>query len=151
MNRKNNRKIITHMIPEYIKNMQNHLEKMYPACFLCDNNCSTGSAIIQLVIPSFLRKQLLMGTTFDNMSLFQNHDTVTVADSGKTVGDNKSRSAFHQLIHAILNQLLGTGINGTGSFNQDQNGRWIEADAVPGSGLRRFLAEACYNPEEVCG
>ena len=69
--------------------MQNHLEKMYPACFLCDNNCSTGSAIIQLVIPSFLRKQLLMGTTFDNMSLFQNHDTVTVADSGKTVGDNK--------------------------------------------------------------
>ena len=78
MNRKNNRKIITHMIPEYIKNMQNHLEKMYPACFLCDNNCSTGSAIIQLVIPSFLRKQLLMGTTFDNMSLFQNHDTVTV-------------------------------------------------------------------------
>ena len=33
MNRKNNRKIITHMIPEYIKNMQNHLEKMYPACF----------------------------------------------------------------------------------------------------------------------
>ena len=27
MNRKNNRKIITHMIPEYIKNMQNHLER----------------------------------------------------------------------------------------------------------------------------
>lgn len=132
MNRKNNRKIITHMIPEYIKNMQNHLEKMYPACFLCDNNCSTGSAIIQLVIPSFLRKQLLMGTTFDNVSLFQNHDTVTVADSGKTVGDNKSRSAFHQLIHAILNQLLGTGINGTGSFIQDQN-RWV-SDSCTGDG-----------------
>ena len=40
--------------------------------------------------------------------------------SGKTVGDNKSRSAFHQLIHAILNKLLGTGINGTGCFIKDQ-------------------------------
>ena len=39
MNRKNNRKIITHMIPEHIKNMQKHLKKMYSACFfICDND-----------------------------------------------------------------------------------------------------------------
>ena len=136
MNRKNNRKIITHMIPEYIKNMQNHLEKMYPACFLCDNNCSTGSAIIQLVIPSFLRKQLLMGTTFDNMSLFQNHDTVTVADSGETVCDDKSRTSAHQFIHTILYDLFRSGIDGGGCLIEDQDRRISNG----GTGDRKQLA-----------
>ena len=86
-------------------------------CFIyMVNNCGTGSAIIQLVIPSLLRKQLFVGTTLNNMSLLQNHNAVTVAYCGKSVSDNKSRSAFHQFIHTILHQFLGTGINGAGGL-----------------------------------
>lgn len=45
------------MLLECIKKHAEPSEKMYPACFiLCDNNCGTESAIIQLIIPSLLRK-----------------------------------------------------------------------------------------------
>ena len=76
------------------------------------------SAIVQLVISSFLCKKLVVGATLDDMSLLQDHDAVAVAYCGKTMGNDKSSSAFHQLVHTILNQLLGTGINGAGSLIQ---------------------------------
>ena len=80
-----------------------------------------GSAIIQLIIPALLSKQLLMGTTLDNTSLLQDHDTVTVAYCGKSVGDHEGCPAFHQLIHTILYQFFGTGIKCRGGFVQDQD------------------------------
>lgn len=109
--------------------MQSHPTKMYPACFsalkyFCPEITGRpGSAIIQLIISALLSKQLLMGTTLDDTSLLQDHDTVTVAYCGKSVGDHKGRPAFHQLIHTILYKLLCTGINRAGSLIQDQNRR----------------------------
>ena len=64
-----------------------------------------------------------MGTTLDDVSLLQDHDAVTVAYCGKSVGDHKGRPAFHQLIHTILYKLFGTGINGAGGLVQNQDGR----------------------------
>ena len=102
-----------------------------------------GSAIIQLIIPALLSKQLLMGTTLDNTSLLQDHDTVTVAYCGKSVGDHEGCPAFHQLIHTILYQFFGTGINGTGGFVQDQDRRICNSCTGDGEKLSLALAQVC--------
>ena len=64
-----------------------------------------------------------MAAALDDASLFQDHDAVTVFDSGQSVGDDKGGSALHQLIHAVLYNFLSTGIDGAGSLIQDQHRR----------------------------
>ena len=61
-----------------------------------------------------------MVAALDDATLFQDHDAVTVFDSGQSVGDDKGGSALHQFIHAVLYNLLSTGINGAGSLIQNQ-------------------------------
>ena len=52
-----------------------------------------------------------MVTTFDDASLIQYHDNIRVLNSRKTMGNDKDRSAFHQLIHTTLDDGLGSCIN----------------------------------------
>ena len=61
-----------------------------------------------------------MVAALDDATLCQDHDAVTVFDSGQSVGDDKCGSALHQLIHAVLYNFLSTGIDGAGSLIQDQ-------------------------------
>ena len=65
-----------------------------------------------------------MVAALDDATLFQDHDAVTVFDSGQSVGDDKGGSALHQFIHAVLYDFLSAGIDGAGSLIQDQH-RWI--------------------------
>ena len=81
-----------------------------------------------------------MGTTFDDVPLLQDHDAVTVAYCGKSVGDHKGCPAFHQLIHTILYKLFGTGINGAGGLVQDQDRR--VCNGCTGNGKKLPLALA---------
>ena len=61
-----------------------------------------------------------MVAALDDAALFQNHDAVTILDSGQSVGNDKGGSALHQFIHAVLYNFLGTGIDRAGSLIQDQ-------------------------------
>ena len=81
-----------------------------------------------------------MVAALDDTTLFQDHDAVTVFDSGQSVGDDKGGSALHQFIHAVLYDFLSTGINGAGSLIQDpllRLWRWTEAVSVPGLSSHR--------------
>ena len=64
-----------------------------------------------------------MRTALDYAALFEDHDAVRVADRREPVRDNKGRAAFHEFVHAVLNDLLGTGIDRGRSLVQDQNRR----------------------------
>ena len=75
---------------------------------------------IQLIISALLGDEFIVVAALDDAALFQNHDAVTVLDSRKSVGDDESGSSFHQLIHAVLYNFLGTGIDRAGSLIQDQ-------------------------------
>ena len=75
---------------------------------------------VKLVISAFLLDQLIVGASLNDASLFQNHDTVGVSYSGQTMGDNKACSSTHQFIHTVLNDPLGSGVDGTGRLIQDQ-------------------------------
>ena len=61
-----------------------------------------------------------MGTALNNLSLLKNHDTIGVSYGRQTMCDNKGCSSAHQLIHTILNNALGTGINGACRLIENQ-------------------------------
>ena len=61
-----------------------------------------------------------MGTSLNDPSVFQNHDSITVTDSGQSVGNNKYGTPFHQVIHTLLDNTLCTGIDAGGCLVQEQ-------------------------------
>ena len=52
-----------------------------------------------------------MVTSLDDLSVFQNNDRIAVSNCRKSVGDNKYGTAFHQVVHTLLNNVLCTGID----------------------------------------
>ena len=71
---------------------------------------------VELIIAALLLYELVVASAFDYPALLQNHYAVGVANSGQSVGDNECSSAAHQLIHSVLHQRFGTGINGGRGF-----------------------------------
>ena len=61
-----------------------------------------------------------MGSPFNDASVFEDHDRITVADGGQPVGDYEYGTAFHQVIHTFLNDLLGSCIDGGCRLIEDQ-------------------------------
>jgi len=64
-----------------------------------------------------------MVTAFNDLTMFQDDDRLGIADSGKTMRDNKYRSAFHEGIHSLFDQVLGTCVNGAGRLVENQDRR----------------------------
>lgn len=105
--------------------------------FLAFGDGITG---IQLVISALLSDKFVMIAPLDDASLLQDHDTVTVFNSRESVSDDKGGSALHQLIHAVLYNLLSTGIDGAGSLIQDQHRRIRYCGSGDGQKLSLSLA-----------
>ena len=78
---------------------------------------------IELIVFAFLGDELVVGTALDDPALFQDHDTVGIADRGKTMGNNEGGSALHELVHTILYNALCSGIDGAGGLVEDQHRR----------------------------
>ena len=64
-----------------------------------------------------------MRTAFDDPSVFEHHDGVAVADRGQPVGNNEYGPASHEVIHTLLYDLFGPGIDGGCCLVEDQHRR----------------------------
>ena len=64
-----------------------------------------------------------MVATFNNFTMIKDHNNVTVHNGGETVGDDENGTAFHQFVHAALNDGFCSGINGRRSFVQNHDRR----------------------------
>ena len=62
-----------------------------------------------------------MITALNDLSVLQNHDGVGVPHCGKTVGDHESGPLCHQRIHALLDMLFRSRIDGARRFIEDQD------------------------------
>ena len=62
-----------------------------------------------------------MITTLDDLSVLQNHDGVGVPHCGKTVGDHEGGPFCHQTVHALLDVLFRSRIDGARRFIEDQD------------------------------
>ena len=95
-----------------------------------------------------------MGSSLNDSSMFQNHNTVRISYRRKSMCNDERRSSMHQAIHTVLHNLLCSGINGTGRFIQNQNRRICNrcpcdgrsADAAPGSSCHRLLSATVSYP-----
>jgi len=78
---------------------------------------------IQLVVLTLLCNQILMISAFNDLSVIQNNNHIGIFNGRKPVGDDKHRSAFHQSIHAALNNGFRSGVNRRSRFVQNHDRR----------------------------
>ena len=76
---------------------------------------------IELVVGAFFCDQIIVGAPFDDAAVIQHHNAVGIFDGGEAVGDDEHGAACHQLIHTILHQFFGTGIDGGSGFVQNHH------------------------------
>ena len=90
-----------------------------------------------------------MASLLDNLSVFHDEDQRSVADRGQTVGNDKTRSALHQLVKRLLNLQFGTGIDAGGRLVEDQHRRQAEHDTGDTKKLFLHLADAVFAENRV--
>ena len=103
-----------------------------------------GAAGVELVVLALLFHELLMGAPLYYPPLLHDHDAVGVAHGGEPVGDDEGGAPGHKGVHALLHQLLGTGVYGGGGLVQYQGGRI--GHGGPGYGQQLPLALAQVGP-----
>ena len=74
-------------------------------------------------------EQLVVRAALDDLTIFQHHDGVGVADGGETVRDDKGGTVGHQAIHAVLDVPLGARVDRGGRLIEDENRRLGEGGA----------------------
>lgn len=79
-----------------------------------------------------------MCAPLNDAAVVQHHDGVGVLDRGEPVGNDEHRAAFHQSVHALLDNGLGVGVDGRGCLVQDHHGR--VGHSGPGNGQQLPLA-----------
>ena len=77
--------------------------------------------IVDLAVESAELHQGVVGTGLYDIAVLHNKDQVGIFDGGKSVRDDKTRSAACQRIHRLLDQDLCSGIDVTGRFVEDQH------------------------------
>ena len=98
---------------------------------------------VELIVGALFGDQFVVVAALDNVAVIQNHDAVGVHDGAEAVGDDEDRTALHQSVHAVLNQLLGTGIDGGGCFVQNHDRRIGHGRTGNGDQLTLALRKAC--------
>jgi len=50
--------------------------------------------------------QLLMGSKFDTLAVFQDNDLISILDGRKSMGDDQSSPALHESVECVLDEVL---------------------------------------------
>ena len=66
---------------------------------------------VEMIVALLLGDEFVVSALLYDAALLEDYDAVTVADCGKSVSDNKGCSTLHELIHTVLNDFLGSGID----------------------------------------
>ena len=78
-----------------------------------------------------------MRALLDDVALLEHEDRIRVLDGRQAVRDDKARAPVHQVGHGLLDQPLGTGIDGAGRLVQDQDR--VVREHRPGDGQQLLL------------
>lgn len=62
-----------------------------------------------------------MTALLNDISIFQNKDQICITNGGKTMRNNETGSALHQMVHRFLDPDFRSGIYRTGCLIQNQN------------------------------
>ena len=76
-----------------------------------------------------------MGPTFDDSSLFDHVDNISVHNSGESMGNNNSGSVRRELVKLVLNFSFISSIQCGGAFIQQQNRGVLQETSSDGQTL----------------
>ena len=93
----------------------------------CSSRLSFELTVVHFGVKTARRQQIDVIALFDNVPIVQYEDEIGILDRGKPVRDDKTRPAFHQRIHCLLDQDLRAGVNGAGRLVENQD-LWIRQD-----------------------
>lgn len=81
---------------------------------------------VKCTVWTILTQQLFVLTGLNDFPVFQNDNQIRIAHRGKTMR-NDDRGAFrHQFVERMLHDGFGNGVQRTGGFVKDQNGRIVQ-------------------------
>lgn len=66
---------------------------------------------IELVIRALLGDEAVVAAALNDAAMVKHHDDIGVHDRGEPVGDDEHRAPLHELIHALLDNGLGMGVD----------------------------------------
>ena len=69
-------------------------------------------AVVQFGIETVLCQQFFVRALLHNVPVVEDQDLVCRADGGQTVGNDEGGASFHEIVHGVLDQMLGAGIHG---------------------------------------
>ena len=105
-------------------------------------------AVVERGIEPAAREQLAVRALLDDIAVAHDEDAVGIADGAQAVRDDKARAAAHEVVHRLLNELLGAGVDRAGRLVEDEDGSVGEHGARDGQQLllplgdvRRLLVE----------
>src|ERR1017187_7814109 len=76
-----------------------------------------------------------MRALFDDFSSLQHNDAVGFEDGGESVRNDESGAVPNEVLHRVLDQALGFGVEGGSGFIEDQNARVLKDGAGDGDTL----------------
>ncbi len=79
--------------------------------------------MVELVVLALLLQQVVVAAPLHHLAVLQHQYGVGVADCAQPVGDGKDGPSLHELVHALFDEGLGTGVDGGGGFVQDEHRR----------------------------
>ena len=91
--------------------------------------------IVQVSVASFLRHELFVRATFDDLAVFEDQDLIGAADGREAVGDDEGGAALAQIPKAFLDQRFALAVEAGGGFVEDQDARVGQDGAGDGDAL----------------
>ena len=95
---------------------------------------------VELIVLSLFGDEFLVRAALDDPAVVEHHDSVGVLDGGEAVGDDEHRPAFHQPVHAALNEIFRAGVDGGSRLVEDEHGGLATA--------ARAMESSCFCPCE---
>ncbi len=108
---------------------------------------TTGElAVVEIGVEAILREQFLVGAFLDDSAVIHHQDHIGVSNGREPVSNDEVGSALHQFSHSLLNQHLGTCINTTRCFVQNQDFGISQEGTRNGEQLLLALLRCCLLP-----
>ena len=79
-------------------------------------------AVVQIGVEAACFEQFAVRALLDDVAVAHDEDTVGIADGAQAVRDDKARAAAHEVIHRLLDELLGAGVDRAGRLIENENG-----------------------------
>jgi len=90
---------------------------------------------MELVVESPFFEEFGVGAALGHAAVVEEEDPVGVFDGGQPMGDHNDRPVLHQFFDGVLDQFFRGGVQGTGGFVQNEDGRILQEGAGDGQPL----------------